>query len=72
MTRGSGYLRPWIWIGYGILFLVAIPWYWPEGDERILFGFPLWVIVSVGVSFLISCYTAWLFLSGWPDREEEE
>ncbi|MAS96955.1 MAG: hypothetical protein CMO55_27505 [Verrucomicrobiales bacterium] len=72
MNESNRLLRPWIWIVYLILFLFGVPWYWPEGDTRILIGFPLWAVVTVGISFLISCFTAWLFLFRWPEEDSEE
>lgn len=72
MSRRNGFLKPWIWIVYAILFVLAVPWYWPVDDERVLLGFPLWVVVTVGISALISCFSAWLFLACWPDEDETE
>mgnify|MGYP003657338924 CR=1 FL=1 len=72
MKSSKSYLSPWIWITYGVLFVVAVPWYWTEGYGEILFGFPVWAVVSVGASALISCFTAWLFLFYWPEAGEEE
>ncbi|MEM9016802.1 MAG: hypothetical protein AAGC68_07290 [Verrucomicrobiota bacterium] len=64
-------LAPWIWVVYVGLFIVAIPWYWPSGDERVFLGFPLWVVVSIAMSLVISIYTAWIFLTRWPRQEDE-
>lgn len=61
-----------IWLGYLVLFLVGIPWYWPNGDDRVWLGFPLWVVVTLIASLAISIYTSWLFLKQWPSAEEEE
>ena len=43
---------------YLLLFIVAVPWYWGEGGSKPVLGMPLWAVVSIGVSFLISCLTA--------------
>ncbi len=67
----KGFLHPWIWITFAILFLVSIPWYWAPDSKAMFLGFPLWAVVSVFGSFLISCFTAWLFCRLWPDEEEE-
>ena len=49
-----------------LLFIFAVPWYWGEGGEKpLILGMPLWVAVSVGVSFLISCLTAWTAFRTW-------
>ena len=58
-----------IWIGYLVLFAIAVPWYWPEGYDRVWLGFPVWVIVSVVTSLAISVYTSWLFIKHWPEQE---
>lgn|GEM_PF-885720 len=72
MSRSSGFFSIRVWIVYLILFVIGIPWYWPSGDERIFLGFPLWVVVTIAVSFVISCYTARLFWNHWPSLDEEE
>lgn len=61
-----------IWLGYFVLFAVAIPWYWPADDERVWLGFPLWVVVTLIASLAISIYTSWLFLTKWPAAGEED
>lgn len=55
---------------YLILFLIAVPWYWGDNGKQLLLGLPLWVMVSIFTSFLISCYTAFLLLvTSWPGEE---
>lgn len=71
MKHAHHYLSWRIWAVYALLFGIAIPWYWPAEDVRMLLGFPLWVVVSMAGSALISCYTAWLFAFRWPVDEEE-
>ena len=70
MKKHHGLLAPWIWVTYLVLFLFAIPWYWDPRNASILLGFPTWVVVSVGVSFLIAAFTSWIFLTRWPSDEE--
>tara|TARA_A100001037_G_scaffold149550_1_gene135151 strand:- start:1777 stop:2070 length:294 start_codon:yes stop_codon:yes gene_type:complete len=53
-------------VAYLLLFLVAVPWYWGEGGSKPVLGMPLWAVVSIGVSFLISCLTAWAAFRAWP------
>ena len=62
--------KPRFWIaGVYVIFLAAvIPWYWPEVNTRYVLGFPLWVLVSTGVSFLASVFTAWVYLSQPQDE----
>jgi len=60
-------------VAYLLLFLVAVPWYWEEGGSKPVLGMPLWAVVSIGVSFLISCLTAWTAFRTWPsDGDNEE
>ena len=56
-------------IAYLILLALIIPWYWPEGDSRHLFGFPFWAIASLGALFATSVFTAWLYIR---DVESDE
>lgn len=56
------------WLTYAALLAVAIPWYWPSGEPRLLLGVPLWAVVSFGASAAISTFTAWLLLRHWPDE----
>ena len=58
---------------YLLLFIAAVPWYWGEGGSRPVLGMPLWAVVSISVSFLISCLTAWAAFRTWPsDGDNEE
>ena len=59
----------WIIAVYLFLLALLIPWYWPEDDMRLLYGFHLWAIVSLGVLFIIAALTSWLCLN---DDEPEE
>ena len=60
-------------IVYLILFTLAIPWYWPEDESRLLWGLPIWVVISVFVSIAISAYTAFLLLKyPWPGEIEDK
>ena len=59
-------------LGFVVLFTAAVPWYWAVGggETPLVFGMPLWVAVSTGVSFLISCLTAWAAFSTWPSDND--
>lgn len=72
MKKQASLLRPWIWITFLVLFLVAVPWYWDRESEAVFLGFPVWVVISVFVSLLISIFTACVFLTRWPDDEGED
>ena len=59
-------------VAYVLLFLVAVPWYWGEGGSKPVLGMPLWAVVSIGVSFFISCLTAWAAFRTWPSEGGDE
>ncbi|MEM6916948.1 MAG: hypothetical protein AAF491_10315 [Verrucomicrobiota bacterium] len=72
MKKRRDLLAPWIWITVVLLFAIGVPWYWDPENDSVTFGFPTWTVVSVSVSFLISAFTAWIFLTRWPRDEEED
>ncbi|MEM8983330.1 MAG: hypothetical protein AAGC71_09900 [Pseudomonadota bacterium] len=47
---------------YGALLVLAIPWYWPADDTRLVFGLPLWALASLAVLAIIAILTAGLCL----------
>ena len=55
--------RWWIVFVYLVLLAFVIPWYWPAGDTRHLYGLPLWVLATLAALFVTSAFTAWVFLS---------
>ena len=62
--------RGWIAAVYLVLLALVIPWYWPAGDTRHLYGLPLWVVATLGALFATAAFTAWAFLS-WPDDDDD-
>jgi len=64
---------PWLLaLGFVLLFVAAVPWYWPAHDQETLLGLPRWVVVSIVASVLISCLAAWVFLCHWPGGDGDE
>ncbi len=61
-----------IWITYGVLLAVGIPWYWPAGDVSTWFGIPRWVVVAVGASAAVSIFTACLLSRPWSQEHEPQ
>ncbi len=59
-------------LGFALLFVAAVPWYWGDGggETPLILGMTLWVAVSTGVSFLISCLTAWAAFRTWPSGDD--
>jgi len=62
--------RRWVAFVYAVLLALVVPWYWPAGDSRHLFGFPLWAIVTLAAVFAASVFTAWVNLSS-ADAESD-
>ena len=65
---------PWrLAIGFVLLFVAAVPWYWSDGagETPLVLGMPLWVAVSTGVSFLIACLAAWTTFRAWPSDSDD-
>jgi hypothetical protein len=60
-------LRAWILPVYGVLLAFSIPWYWPAGDVRHVFGVPLWALAVLVAVFAISVFTAWVYLANQDD-----
>ena len=60
-------------LGFALLFVAAVPWYWGDGggESPLGLGMPLWVAVSTGVSFLISCLAAWAAFRTWPSDDDD-
>ena len=67
--RRHPYLSLPVWLTYAVLLAIAIPWYWPADEPRLLLGVPLWAVVSFGSSALVSIFTAWLLLRHWPEDD---
>jgi len=55
-------IRCGITLVYLLLLTLAIPWYWPTGDVRHIFGLPLWVLTTLGAVFATSVITACIYL----------
>ncbi|WP_156290660.1 hypothetical protein [Oceanobacillus salinisoli] len=62
-----------IWIGFGIIFALLTPWYFPSGEEPILmFGIPLWALVIMGVTVGLSSYITYVIKFHWYLEEDDE
>jgi hypothetical protein len=58
---------------YLLLLVLAVPWYWPADDARMLLGLPLWVVVVLGTGLAAAALTAWVLLRyPWPDPADPE
>ena len=61
----------WIIAIYIFFAVIVIPWYWPDNINYIVFGFPLWVLVSIIVSIITSFFTAFILLRYTWDKEKD-
>ncbi|HSG65170.1 MAG TPA: hypothetical protein VLD39_09215 [Gammaproteobacteria bacterium] len=61
------------WIGaiYAVLLVLVIPWYWPVGDTRHVYGLPLWAIVTLSAVLVTSVFTAWVYLGRSEDGSDD-
>jgi len=50
---------------YLILAVFGIPWYWPKNNTTLWAGMPLWVVVAILSSVLVSLLTAWILRKSW-------
>lgn len=64
--QNKRYLIP---VVYLLLVALGIPWYLPPDLTILLFGFPLWALISLVVAFIIALFTAWLYLFEFTDDE---
>lgn len=64
-----GFLVPLLYL---LLLVLAVPWYWPADETRLIFGFPIWVLTAILIGFIAACLTAWLLLrQSWPDVDDQ-
>lgn len=61
--------RRWVALVYLVLLALIIPWYWPAGDTRHAFGFPLWALTSLAAVLVTSIFTAYVYLSRAEDDD---
>jgi len=62
----------WIWIVIVTLFVFAAPWYLPSGLQTpVVWGLPLWCLVSVILSLFISIFGSVVLRLYWSGKEME-
>lgn len=61
-----------IWIGFLVIFILLNPWYFPSGGEPVLiYGVPLWALVIMGVTMLLSLYITYVIKFHWESEDED-
>ena len=62
----------WLWLGYALLYVIAIPWYWPDNYRGpLILGLPLWVMVTLVAVFALALWTLLAIARYWKPGEEE-
>jgi hypothetical protein len=53
-----------------LLLVFSVPWYFPAGSGRpLVFGFPLWCLVSLGCDAAIALLVVWRLPRLWDDGD---
>ncbi|MEN1970505.1 hypothetical protein WMZ97_20815 [Lentibacillus sp. N15] len=62
-----------IWIVFGILLALITPWYFPKSfGEILIYGIPLWAIIIIIASILLSASLSYAIRYHWMIEEENE
>ncbi len=60
-------LPGWVWIGFALILLFCVPWYFPAGGAArpYVWAFPFWGFIITGFCVSLAVYTAWVCLVVW-------
>ncbi|ASK62497.1 hypothetical protein CFK37_10225 [Virgibacillus phasianinus] len=66
-----------LWIVFGVLFLLSVPWYLPEGSYKpLILGIPYWgwivLLVSLAFSATITYAIKYLWITEGDDSNYKE
>ncbi|CAM4197788.1 hypothetical protein [Lacicoccus alkaliphilus] len=62
-----------IWLGFLAIFIMLTPWYFPTGGETMLiYGVPLWAIIIILMSMVLSLYITYVIRYHWDTLDEED
>jgi len=62
-----------VWLGFLIIFILLNPWYFPSrGEPVLIFGVPLWALVIILMSLVLSLYITYVIHYHWDTDEEED
>ena len=62
-----------IWVVFGILLALITPWYFPGSfGEILIYGMPLWAIIIIIASILLSAFLSYVIKYHWMLEEENE
>ncbi|MEM2498450.1 MAG: hypothetical protein QXR81_08760 [Candidatus Nezhaarchaeales archaeon] len=52
----------WIWAVFAIIYLIAVPWYFPTGYVGpIILGFPLWALIVFLDTIALASWTTFVY-----------
>ena len=57
--------RVWIWAIFVVLLFLCVPYGFVGTYEPLIFGIPLWLLQTLGASFLLSGFTIYVVLRHW-------
>lgn len=62
-----------IWVVFGILLALITPWYFPVSfGEILIYGMPLWAVIIIIASILLSAFLSYVIKYHWMLEEENE
>ena len=57
--------RLWIWICFVSLLIVCVPYSFVGAYTPLVFGLPLWLLLTLGASLVFSAFTIYIALRHW-------
>ena len=57
--------RVWIWGIFVLLLFLCVPYGFVGTYEPLIFGIPLWFLLTLGASFVLSGFTIYVVLRHW-------
>ncbi|WP_181346848.1 hypothetical protein [Thalassobacillus sp. CUG 92003] len=62
-----------LWIVFGVLLALITPWYFPSSfGDILIYGIPLWAIIIIAASLLLSAFLSYVIKFHWHMEEEQE
>lgn len=58
-------LQTWIWITFSILLFFTVPYFFAGTHEPLVFGLPLWFLVSLAMCILVVAFAGYVILRQW-------
>lgn len=72
-TRKEPIRKPWIWVVFGLLFVLINPWYFPASFSQPLFwGIPAWAVIIILASLALSVFCHYVLVCHWQIEDADE